>query len=89
MTGSITIDGKDYRDLDLKTLRQLIGYVQKETVLIDETTIRENMLLAKRDASDNEIEEALKAAEIWEFINEETGQKGINTEVGKLDLSSE
>jgi len=48
-------------------MRHCIGYVPQEPVLFN-TTIRENMYFAKPDATDKEIEEALKAANAWDFI---------------------
>lgn len=49
--GKITLDGIDLRDLDLKWLRQQIGYVGQEPVLFA-TTIRENLLFGKEDATE-------------------------------------
>jgi ABC-type multidrug transport system fused ATPase/permease subunit len=57
-------------------MRQLIGYVGQEPVLFN-TSIRENMLFAKPDATEQEIEEALIAANAWDFINDL--EKGIDT----------
>ena len=65
--GVITLDGIDLRDLDLDWLRGHIGYVTQEPILFA-TSIRENMLLGKSDATDEEMEEALKKAEAWDFI---------------------
>lgn len=48
--GSITLDGVDLKKLDLKWLRQHIGYVQQEPSLFS-TSIRKNLLLGKKDAS--------------------------------------
>jgi len=62
-------------------MRQAIGYVGQEPVLFN-TSIKENMLFAKPDASDEEIKEALIAANAWDFINEKMGEKGIYTQVG-------
>lgn len=50
-------------------MRQLIGYVGQEPVLFN-ATIKENMLFAKPDATDEEIVSALKAANAWSFIQE-------------------
>jgi ATP-binding cassette subfamily B (MDR/TAP) protein 1 len=49
--GKITLDGIDLRDLDLKWLRQQMGYVGQEPVLFA-TTIRENLLFGKEDATE-------------------------------------
>ena len=66
-SGHINIDNQDISSFDLKSLRQCIGYVGQEPVLFN-TTIKENMLFANPNASDAEIEDALKAANAWEFI---------------------
>lgn len=66
-SGTVELDGQDYKGLHLKTLRQHIGYVGQEPVLFN-TTIRENMLFAKPNATDEEIKEALVAANAWDFI---------------------
>jgi ATP-binding cassette, subfamily B (MDR/TAP), member 1 len=53
--GAVFLDGIDIRDLDLDWLRGQIGYVGQEPVLFA-TSIRENLLLAKADASEDEIQ---------------------------------
>ena len=65
--GRITLDGHDIRELDLKWLRSNIGYVGQEPVLFA-TSIRENLLFAKEDATEDELKEALKKAEAWELV---------------------
>ena len=52
----------------MKDYRRQIGYVGQEPVLFN-TTIKQNLLLGKPDATDKEIEEALKAAEAWDFVS--------------------
>jgi len=66
--GSITLDGVNLKDLDLYWLRGQIGYVGQEPVLFA-TTIKENLLYGKEDATDEEIESALKQAEAMNFIS--------------------
>lgn len=66
--GRITLDGVDLKDIDLTWLRNQIGYVGQEPVLFA-TTIRENLLFGKENATDSEIQEALKKAEALEFID--------------------
>lgn len=57
------------RVLNLTHLRrEILGYVNQEPVLFNQS-IRENMLLAKPEATDQEIIEALKAANAWEFVS--------------------
>ena len=79
-SGNIFFDGEDIRSLDLKSVRNMMGYVGQEPVLFN-TTIRENMLFAKRDATDEEITQALKDANAWDFIKNKM-KNGIETYVG-------
>ncbi|NDJ54360.1 MAG: ABC transporter ATP-binding protein [Chloroflexi bacterium] len=65
--GYITLDGHDLRDLSLKSLTDHIGMVTQETHLFHDS-IRTNMLYAKPDATQEEIEAACQAANIHEFI---------------------
>jgi ATP-binding cassette subfamily B protein len=66
-SGRITIDGRDLRELALDTLAQQIGMVTQETYLFNDT-IRANLLYARTDATDAEIEAACRAANIHDFI---------------------
>jgi ATP-binding cassette subfamily B protein len=66
-SGSIYIDDYDLRGLTLDTLSQQIGMVTQETYLFNDT-IRSNLLYARPDATDAEIEAACRAANIHEFI---------------------
>lgn len=65
--GKVTIDGKDVRDLTLKSLRNQIGMVQQDVYLFD-GTIRENIAYGKPDATDEEIKEAARQANMDDFI---------------------
>lgn len=65
--GSITIDGKDIRDVTLKSLRSAIGIVQQD-VYIFAGSIRDNIAYGKPNATDEEIMEAAKNASIHDFI---------------------
>ena len=65
--GRILIDGVDLRDLDLHWYRNQIGYVGQEPVLFA-TSIKENIKYGKPDASDEEILDALKKAEAYDFV---------------------
>lgn len=67
--GRITIDGHDVRDLTLKSLRSQIGIVQQDVYLFC-GTIRENISYGKPEATEDEIIEAAKKANIHEFIEE-------------------
>lgn len=65
--GCISIDGHDLRDVTLTSLTQQIGMVTQETYLFNDT-IRANLLYGKLDATQAEIEEAARAANIHDFI---------------------
>jgi len=82
-SGSVEFDGTDVRDLDLKYLRDNIGIVSQETYLFN-GTIRENLLYAKPDATDQELTEACRKANIAGFICKQ--EKGIDTMVGNRGL---
>jgi ABC-type multidrug transport system fused ATPase/permease subunit len=60
-TGDILFDNKNIKDIKLKSLRESIGYVSQEPVLIL-GTIRDNLLFGNKDASNEEIEFAIKQA---------------------------
>lgn len=66
-SGRVTIDGVDVRELSLADLAGIVGVVSQETYLLH-TTIRENLRYAKPDATDEEIVEAARAAQIHELI---------------------
>jgi ATP-binding cassette subfamily B protein len=66
-SGRILLDGHDIRDLTLETLSAAIGMVTQETYLFHDT-IKMNLLYAKLDATDAEIEAAARAANIHDFI---------------------
>ena len=68
-SGSLTIDGHEAKDLNLKWLRQNIGYVGQEPVLFA-TSIKENLLLAKEEATEEEIWAALKNANAADFVSQ-------------------
>ena len=65
--GNITVDGMDVRDVTLNSLRQQIGVVIQETTLFN-TTIRENLRYGKLDATDAQIEDVARAANIHDVI---------------------
>ena len=65
--GSVMVDGHDVRQLKLKSLREAIGIVQQD-VYIFAGTVRENIAYGKKDATQQEIEEAAKNANIHDFI---------------------
>lgn len=77
--GNISIDGLDIRDITQKSLRNLLGLVTQDSILFNDT-IKGNLQIAKENASDAEIIDALKIANAWEFV--ETLPEGINTNIG-------
>lgn len=79
-SGSITIDGIDIRDIDLKSLRDLIAIVFQDNFLFT-GTIRENILLGRENATEDEIARAVKNACLDEFIA--TLDAGLDTEIGE------
>ena len=81
--GSVSVAGTDVRDFDLTYLRQRIGVVTQETYLFN-GTILENLKYANETATDEEIEEACKIANIHDFIVSQPD--GYKTEVGNRGL---
>ncbi|MBF7090413.1 ABC transporter ATP-binding protein [Flavobacterium sp. ALJ2] len=77
--GSIKIDGINIKDMSLHSLRGLMGLVTQDSILFNDT-IKANISLGKLDATDEEIIEALKIANAFEFVNELP--LGIYTNIG-------
>ena len=67
-SGSVRIDGIDIRDIRLADLAAIVGVVSQETYLLH-TTVRENLRYAKPGATDEQIEEAARAAQIHDLIS--------------------
>ena len=65
--GRVTVDGVDLRDLRLADLAAIVGVVSQETYLLH-STVRENLRYARPDATDAEIEQAARAAQIHDLI---------------------
>ncbi|CAN1127328.1 ABC transporter B family member 13 [Linum perenne] len=82
-SGSVLIDGWDIKTLNLKSLRQMIGLVQQEPALFS-TTIYENIKYGNNNASEIEIMEAAKAANVHEFISRMP--QGYKTHVGNKGI---
>ncbi len=78
--GSVSIDGVDVRDLTFESLADTVGVVSQETYLFH-ASVRENLRFARPSASDEEIEEAARAAQIHELIA--TLPDGYDTMVGE------
>ncbi|KYK49248.1 metal ABC transporter permease [Bradyrhizobium liaoningense] len=81
--GKILIDGQDIRDVTQASLRASIGMVPQDTVLFNDT-IRYNIRYGRWDASDTEVEEAARLAQIDHFIR--LAPKGYDTQVGERGL---
>ena len=81
--GAICIDGMDIRDVTVGSLRENIGLVPQDTLLFN-TTIKENVLYGRLDATDEEVWAAIKAANAENFIRELP--HGIDTKVGDRGL---
>ncbi len=79
-SGRITIDGIDVMDITLDSLRRNIGIVSQNVFLFD-GTIRDNIAYGKPDATDEEVADAARRANIHEFIK--TLKDGYDTEVGE------
>ena len=81
--GRVTIAGVDVRDFDLSYLREQIGVVTQDSYLFN-GTIRENLLYAKEDATEEEIEAACYIANLSEFLASQP--EGLDTMVGNRGL---
>ncbi|KIA87622.1 ABC transporter ATP-binding protein [Flavobacterium sp. AED] len=77
--GTISIDGVDIKDMNIHSLRDLMGLVTQDSILFNDT-IKANISLGKHSATDDEIIEALKIANAYEFVNELP--LGIYTNIG-------
>lgn len=77
--GAIKIDNTDIKTLTKHSLRNLMGLVTQDSILFNDT-IKNNLLIGKENATDEEIIEALKVANAWEFIKDLP--KGIETNIG-------
>lgn len=68
-SGNVFVDGVNLKDINLRNYRQQIGYVGQEPVLFN-TSIKQNILMGKPDATDAEIEEALRKTNAWDFVSQ-------------------
>lgn len=78
--GKILIDGKNIRNVEIDSLRDKISVVFQNNFLFNET-IRENILLGKKDATKEELQSAIKSACLDEFVS--GLKKGLNTKIGE------
>lgn len=82
-SGSITIDGIDIRDYTLESLRQNIAVVFQDNFLFS-GTIKENILLGNENATDEQVNQAVKMAYLDDFIN--SLEQGLNTQIGERGM---
>lgn len=79
-SGSVTVDGIDVRDVRQSDLRSKIAYVPQEPLLFH-SSVRDNIAVAHPEASDEQIEQALRTAHAWSFVKELP--HGIDSVVGE------
>lgn len=82
--GSISVDGQDVRDVQLTSLRKLIGIVTQETLLFNDT-VRANISYGGEGYTDDDLIAAAKNANAWEFI--EKMEHGLDTIVGERGVT--
>jgi subfamily B ATP-binding cassette protein MsbA len=82
-SGKITIDGKDMSNINLNSFRQHLGVVLQDDFLF-EGTIRENILFPRPNASDEELQQAVKAAYVDEFTDR--FDEGLDTLIGERGI---
>ena len=87
--GDIRIDGQSIKNLSKPSLRGAIGYVTQESFMFN-GTVRENLLIAKRDATDDELWTVLEAANATPFVRRlpeqlatQVGERGVRLSVGE------
>ena len=85
-SGSVCVDGRDVRTYPLTELRDKVGIVMQKAVLF-KGTIRENLCWGKKDATDEELWQALKIAQAEEFVREKAGQLDAEISQGGKNLS--
>ena len=83
-SGSIKFDGIDIRDIEIESLRENISFVFQDNFLFT-GTIRENILMGKENATDEELSQVVKMAHLDEFLS--TLEHGIDTYVGERGAS--
>ncbi len=80
VSGKITIDGVDIRDYKLNSLRDSIAVVFQDNFLFS-GTVRDNLLLGKPDATEDEVNRALEMAYLKDFVDEQ--EDGLDTDIGE------
>ena len=88
-SGEILIDDINIKKISKESLRSSIGYVTQESFLFN-GTVRDNLLIANREASEDQIWEALKIANAYDFVKKllngldtEVGERGVKLSVGE------
>ena len=88
-SGEILIDDVNVKTISKESLRSSIGYVTQESFLFN-GTVRDNLLIANREASEDQIWEALKIANAYDFVKKllngldtEVGERGVKLSVGE------
>ena len=89
INGQIEIDGNDIRDLDINSLRRMMGIVSQETILFNDT-IGANIKYGLQSVTDNQLKKAAKNANAYDFISEQPngfktviGEKGVRLSGGQ------
>lgn len=85
-SGEVAIDGKNVKDFSKKTLRGKVGIVPQKAVLF-RGTIADNIKWGRKDASEGDIEAALKAAQAYDFVMEKDGGTSFWLNQGATNLS--
>jgi len=80
VNGSVTMDGVDIKDIEIKSLRRLMGIVSQETILFNDT-IGSNIKYGLQGVSDNRLELAAKNANAFDFIKDQP--EGFETMIGE------
>lgn len=78
--GRVTIDGVDLTEIDLRSWRSQVGYVPQELVLFHDS-IRANLTMGDKTIGDDQLEEALRTADAWDFVSRLP--QGLDTVVGE------
>ena len=79
VAGSVRVGGRDVRDVKLASLHEVVGVVTQDAHMFHET-IRSNLLYARPDATDEQLVDALRAAQIWDLVA--SLPDGLDTTVG-------
>lgn len=83
-SGRIAIDNQDIREISLRSLRNSIGYVQQETLIFEES-IRYNLRLGNRRATEQQMIEVLEEVNLWSVIS--MLPKGLDTVIGEAGFN--